>query len=88
MSLELRVTSQIKLNSLTTVGSDSVTDMSNISAEVSPLHSLLPYSVADFCLYLGNLNNWKTSQEIKDSLAMFFIKHSLLCQEIQVAPSR
>ncbi|XP_013879288.1 nucleolin [Austrofundulus limnaeus] len=41
-----------------------------------------------FCLYLGNLNNWKTVQEITDSLAVFFIKHSLLCQDIHLAPSR
>ncbi|XP_024864998.1 nucleolin-like isoform X2 [Kryptolebias marmoratus] len=41
-----------------------------------------------FCLYVGNLNNWKTSQEIKDSLATYFMTHSLLFQDIQLDRSR
>lgn len=62
--------------------------LSIIPDEVPPSLILLPYSLADFCLYVGNLNNWKTSQEIKDSLAVYFMTHSLLCQEIKLDPSR
>ncbi|XP_037538093.1 nucleolin [Nematolebias whitei] len=56
-------------------------------SETSPSKTTKPIR-DDFCLYVGNLNNWKTSQEIKDSLAVYFMTHSLLCQEIKLDPSR
>uniref|UniRef100_A0A1A7Z7Z7 Nucleolin n=2 Tax=Iconisemion striatum TaxID=60296 RepID=A0A1A7Z7Z7_9TELE len=37
-----------------------------------------------FCLYVGNLNRSKTSQELKDSIANYFVTNSLLFHNIRM----
>ncbi|XP_053293250.1 nucleolin isoform X2 [Pleuronectes platessa] len=41
-----------------------------------------------FCLYVGNLNNSKTFEEVKDSLAKYFMTQSLLFQDIRLDRSK
>ncbi|KAM4552403.1 nucleolin-like isoform 2-T2 [Odontesthes bonariensis] len=41
-----------------------------------------------FCLFVGNLNTSKTFEEIKDSLAKYFMTQSLLFHDIRLARSR
>ncbi|KAJ4937342.1 hypothetical protein JOQ06_001906 [Pogonophryne albipinna] len=41
-----------------------------------------------FCLYVGNLNNSKTFEEIKDSLANYFMTQCVLVQAIRLDRSR
>lgn len=41
-----------------------------------------------FCLYVGNLNNSKTFDEVKDSLANYFMAQSLLVQNIRLDRSK
>ncbi|XP_031710487.1 nucleolin-like [Anarrhichthys ocellatus] len=41
-----------------------------------------------YCLYVGNLNNSKTFDEVKDSLASYFMTQSLLVQDIRVHRSK
>ncbi|XP_062259547.1 nucleolin-like isoform X2 [Platichthys flesus] len=41
-----------------------------------------------FCLYVGNLNNSKTFEEVKDSLAKYFMTKSLLFQDIRLDRSK
>ncbi|XP_060940971.1 nucleolin-like isoform X2 [Limanda limanda] len=41
-----------------------------------------------FCLYVGNLNNAKTFEEVKDSLAKYFMTQSLLFQDIRLDRSK
>ncbi|KAF1384111.1 hypothetical protein PFLUV_G00138900 [Perca fluviatilis] len=41
-----------------------------------------------FCLYVGNLNNSKTFDEIKTSLANYLMKQSLLVQDIRLDRSK
>lgn len=41
-----------------------------------------------FCLYVGNLNIMKTSEEIKNSLAKYFATQSLLFQDIRLGRSK
>ncbi|XP_034469161.1 nucleolin-like isoform X2 [Hippoglossus hippoglossus] len=41
-----------------------------------------------FCLYVGNLNNTKTFEEVKDSLANYFMTQSLLFQDIRLDRSK
>ncbi|XP_031153936.1 nucleolin-like isoform X2 [Sander lucioperca] len=41
-----------------------------------------------FCLYVGNLNNTKTFDEIKASLANYLMKQSLLVQDIRLDRSK
>ncbi|XP_059199999.1 nucleolin-like isoform X2 [Centropristis striata] len=41
-----------------------------------------------FCLFVGNLNNSKKSDEVKESLANYFMKQSLLFQDIRLARSK
>ncbi|XP_054452258.1 nucleolin-like [Anoplopoma fimbria] len=41
-----------------------------------------------YCLYVGNLNNSKTFDEVKDSLANYFTTQSLLVQDIRLDRSK
>ncbi|KAK9538960.1 hypothetical protein VZT92_004098 [Zoarces viviparus] len=41
-----------------------------------------------YCLYVGNLNNSKTFDEVKDSLTSYFITQSLLVQDIRLHRSK
>ncbi|XP_071375907.1 nucleolin-like isoform X2 [Centroberyx affinis] len=41
-----------------------------------------------FCLFVGNLNNSKKYEEVKDSLASYFMTQSLLVQDIRLDHSR
>ncbi|CAJ1071910.1 nucleolin-like [Xyrichtys novacula] len=41
-----------------------------------------------YCLFVGNLNNSKKFDEVKDSLANYFMAQSLLVQDIRVDPSK
>ncbi|XP_034411042.1 nucleolin-like isoform X2 [Cyclopterus lumpus] len=41
-----------------------------------------------YCLYVGNLNNTKTFEEVKDSLANYFMAQSLLVQDIRLDRSK
>ncbi|XP_041805639.1 nucleolin-like isoform X2 [Chelmon rostratus] len=41
-----------------------------------------------FCLFVGNLNNAKTFEEVKDSLATYFMTQSLLVQDIRLDRSK
>ncbi|XP_029308927.1 nucleolin-like isoform X2 [Cottoperca gobio] len=41
-----------------------------------------------FCLFVGNLNNSKTFDEVKDSLANYFMTQSLLVQDIRLDRSK
>ncbi|KAM9350078.1 nucleolin-like [Symphorus nematophorus] len=41
-----------------------------------------------FCVFVGNLNNSKPFDEVKDSLASYFMKQSLLFQDIRLDRSR
>ncbi|GAA6222589.1 nucleolin-like isoform X1 [Lates japonicus] len=41
-----------------------------------------------FCLFVGNLNNSKTFDEVKDSLANYFMTQSVLVQDIRLDHSR
>ncbi|XP_044076321.1 nucleolin-like isoform X2 [Siniperca chuatsi] len=41
-----------------------------------------------FCLFVGNLNNSKTFEEVKDSLANYFMTQSLLVQDIRLDQSK
>ncbi|XP_026229364.1 nucleolin-like isoform X2 [Anabas testudineus] len=55
--------------------------------ETSP--SKKPKLINDgFCLFVGNLNNSKTFEEVKDSLANYFMKQSLLVQDIRLDRSK
>uniref|UniRef100_A0A8C2XDE4 RRM domain-containing protein n=1 Tax=Cyclopterus lumpus TaxID=8103 RepID=A0A8C2XDE4_CYCLU len=51
-----------------------------------PLYSCphTSYFFVGFCLYVGNLNNTKTFEEVKDSLTNYFMAQSLLVQDIRV----
>ncbi len=48
----------------------------------------MSYFVAGFCLFVGNLNNSKKLEEVKDSLANYFMKQSLLVQDIRLDRSK
>ncbi|XP_047223855.1 nucleolin-like isoform X2 [Girardinichthys multiradiatus] len=41
-----------------------------------------------FCLFVGNLNNTKTSEEIRNSLAKYFTMQNLLFQDIRLGRSK
>ncbi|XP_026168473.1 nucleolin-like isoform X2 [Mastacembelus armatus] len=41
-----------------------------------------------FCVFVGNLNNSKPFEEVRDSLARYFMTQSLLVQDIRVARSK
>lgn len=41
-----------------------------------------------FCVFVGNLNNSKTYDEVKDTLASYFMTQSLLVQDIRVDQSK
>ncbi|XP_068593788.1 nucleolin-like isoform X3 [Cebidichthys violaceus] len=57
------------------------------SVETSPAKKTK--SINDgYCLYVGNLNNSKTFNEVKDSLANYFMTQSLLVQGIRLHRSR
>ncbi|KAM9844377.1 nucleolin-like isoform 2-T2 [Aulostomus maculatus] len=57
------------------------------SVETSPSKKVKLIN-AGFCLFVGNLNNSKTSQEIKESLANYLLTQSLLAQNIRLDRSR
>lgn len=44
--------------------------------------------ISGFCVFVGNLNKSKTFDEIKDTLASYFMTHSLLVQDIRLDQSR
>ncbi|KAM4728388.1 nucleolin-like isoform 2-T2 [Anableps anableps] len=57
------------------------------AADSSPSKKAKPINDG-FCLYVGNLNITKTSEEIKNSLAKYFTMRSLLFQDIRMGRSK
>lgn len=44
--------------------------------------------ISGFCVFVGNLNNSKTYDEVKDTLASYFMTQSLLFQDIRLDQSK
>lgn len=44
--------------------------------------------ISGFCLFVGNLNNSKAYDEVKDTLASYFMTQSLLVQDIRLDQSK
>ncbi|XP_034743046.1 nucleolin-like isoform X2 [Etheostoma cragini] len=73
----------------TTVGKTTVKGKRKASSAVETSPSKKTKHINDgFCLYVGNLNNSKTFDEIKASLANFLMKQSLLVQDIRLDRSK
>ncbi|KAA8587753.1 hypothetical protein FQN60_016615 [Etheostoma spectabile] len=73
----------------TTVGKTTVKGKRKASSAVETSPSKKTKHINDgFCLYVGNLNNSKTFDEIKASLANYLMKQSLLVQDIRLDRSK